>query len=138
MTLSVSMRCVRDFRYYRTEKPVTIQRSELEKVCKQVLENSFTLHNLLIDNISSSTWPFLFLIGRSIHDDLETLHRDLLFFEAEDIVNMIPVIDKERRQWKKYNQVSFYDKMLTGRLEHEIPSTLQNLLADLNKLPKNS
>jgi len=132
------MRCVRDFRYYRSEKTVTVQRADLEKVCKQILDNSFTLQNLLMDDISPSTWPFLFLIGRSIHDDLETLHRDLLFFEADDIVKLIPVIDTERKFWKEYNQVSLYDTHLIDRLDHEIPLKFQGLLEHLNELPKTS
>lgn len=138
MTLSVSMRCVRDFRYYRTDKPVTIKRSDLEQVGEQLLENSFTLHNLLMDTISPSTWPFLFLIGRSVHDDLETLHRDLLFFDPGDIVDMIRTIDGERTRWKKYNRVSFYSEVLADCLDHEIPLTFQNLLSNLKKLPKES
>jgi len=135
MTLSVSLRCARDFRYYRSQKPVIIEREDLEKLCHQIRQNLFSLQNIMIKEITHSLYPFLFLLGRAIHDDLETLHRDLLFFQADDLVEIIPLIDIERKRWHSYNQADFYDVELISQLDHQIPYNLDKILTHIRRLP---
>jgi hypothetical protein len=135
MTLSVSLRCAKDFRYYRNQQSITVEREKLESLCRQIRHHLFSLHNVMLNEITPSVYPFLFLLGRSIHDDLETLHRDLLFFEADDLVDVIPLIDHERNRWKSYNQADFYDEELSSQLDHQIPSNLDNILAHIRSLP---
>ncbi len=134
MTLSVSVRCARDFRYYRATEPESVKHDELVKICHRLRRNSFALQNLMMKELTSSTFPFLFLLGRAIHDDLETLHRDILFFDADQIIAIIPLIDAERNRWKNYNRASFYDEALTGQLDHAIPAHFDRLLAHIREL----
>jgi hypothetical protein len=136
MTLSVSLRCARDFRYYRSRKSVIIERDELETLCNQIRKNLYSLQNVMINEIRPSLYPFLFLLGRAIHDDLETLHRDLLFFQADELTEIIPVIDIERKRWKSYNQADFYDEELISQLDHQIPNHLEVILTNIYKLPE--
>jgi hypothetical protein len=135
MTLSVSLRCARDFRYYRSKKSEIIERDDLEKLCDQIRLNLFSLQNVMIQEITPSLYPFLFLLGRTIHDDLETLHRDLLFFQADDLVEIIPLIDTERKRWNFYNQADFYNEELISQLDHQIPYNLDYILTHIRRLP---
>lgn len=136
MTLSVSVRCARDSKYYRSGEQTVIERDSLLKVCNRLYHYCYTLQNLMGGFESSSVYPFLFVTGRNIHDDLETLHRDLLFFEPDDIIDIIPLIDKERKRWNSYNQVSFYTETLTEKLDGEFPAFIKKLNTNLRKLPQ--
>lgn len=136
MTLSVSVRCARDFKYYRSGEQTVIDRDNLLKICSRLYHHGYSLQNLMTAPESPSVYPFLFLIGRNIHDDLETLHRDLLFFEPDDIVDIIPLIDDERKRWKSYNRVSYYSESLVEKLDHEFPVFIEKLDSELHKLPQ--
>lgn len=136
MTLSVSVRCARDFRYYRTGANTLIKRKNLLKICTRLKHHTYSLQNLMTGRKFPSVYPFMFLIGRNIHDNLETLHRDLLFFKAEDIVDIIPIIDVERKRWSCYNRASFYDETLVEQLDYEIPAIIEKLDTNLRCLPE--
>lgn len=136
MTLSVSVRCARDFKYYRSGEQTVIDLDNLLKICSRLYHHGYSLQNLMTAPESPSVYPFLFLIGRNIHDDLETLHRDLLFFEPDDIVDIIPLIDDERKRWKSYNRASYYSETLVEKLDHEFPVFIEKLDSELHKLPQ--
>lgn len=194
MTLSVSMRCSRDFRYYRSRSPRKADKVELIDLCRRLQSHSYSLHNLIIhfqynpdhshdpyrsnpeylrnspapddshgydvpgtpdqdaphppggprgsdapdqpDQSGNLTLqPFLFLLGRSIHDDLETLHRELLFRNPDQLTDIIPRIDLERGFWKNYHHAELYSGELAARLDREIPAGFADLEKAIEALP---
>ncbi len=80
--------------------------------------------------------PFFYVaVAGNIHESLEELHRKLLFFDADDISEIIPLIDSERSFWSNCSDPHFYDKTLTNALEKSIPDTLCEIEDHLNRLP---
>lgn len=168
MTLSVSLRCARDFSYYRSKSPRRMSTEKMLEICERLQSCCYSLQNLMMmpetsdtalvhpddvengnkdvengnkrdgsvlrdvgpDEISlthASLRPFLFILGRTVHDNLETLHRELLFYPADQIADLIPLIDRERRYWREYDSSNFYDDTLLLKLDHEILATLQDI-----------
>lgn len=134
MTLSVSLRCAHDFQYYRSQSTETPAIQKLEKTVKRLISNTESLHNLLTQLDEPEARPFHYILGRTIHNDLETLHRDLLFFDADQIIDIIPLIDSERRFWREYNMDRFYNPGLIRRLGHEIPAVLKQIRHGISHL----
>ena len=180
MTLSVSLRCARDFSYYRSKTPRRMSPEKMLEICERLQSCCYSLQNLMMmpeegflpgvsdtgpdasdtglvnpdvvehgdnkdgndslkhdvmqdldsDDLSltqTSLRPFLFILGRAVHDNLETLHRELLFYPADQIADLIPWIDRERRYWRDYDSSNFYDETLLLKLDHEILATLQHI-----------
>jgi hypothetical protein len=133
LTLTTSRKLIRNFRYYRSEKPESIDRLSLEELCRNIRRDAFGLHNLMESEPKHPT--FFVAFSKQIFDQLEELHRKLLFFDADLIAEIIPEIDQQRWFWNNLIEPEFYDDRLIEALEHEIPQTLYRIEKLLARLP---
>ncbi|MCC5914289.1 MAG: hypothetical protein JJU46_07935 [Balneolaceae bacterium] len=123
VALTTSRKLIRNFRYYRSTQPDTIHRDELAGLCRHIRQDLFGLRNLMDSEPGHS--PFYVSLAGEIDDRLEELHRKLLFFDAEKISTIIPLIDSFRSFWKGLDQPSFYGEKLISALDHQLPSALE-------------
>lgn len=109
-TMTTSRRLSRNFSYYRSKssKDLRHSRDSLLKVCNTLRMDLFGLQNLFLDHFENPT-PFMVTLAGDIHDSLENLHRNLLFYDAERIESMIPKVDRERSYWGSFTSHHFYD-----------------------------
>lgn len=135
ITLTTSRRLLRNFRYYKDhdENP-PVQRDELAELCRSIRQNAFSLQNLMLNEATADS-PFLVSVAGEIYDQLEELHRKLLFFDADQIVEIIPLVDSQRKFWKHLTEAEFYSESLLPELEKNIPGTLHNLEEKILELP---
>lgn len=127
-TLTTSRRLKRNFSYYRSnqcnDEPYH-SRDSLIEVCNTLRMDLFGLQNLFLDHADSPT-PFMVTLAGNIHDSFEKLHRNLLFYSAEYIEDIIPVIDHERSFWIKFTNHRFYDEGISEHIDTEtLPAITQ-------------
>lgn len=134
LILTESLRLIRNYRYYNNLSDNRASRNELIDKVREVRKLSFALHNLMSKNEPDEA-PFFVTIAGGINDLLEEIHRKLLFFDADDIVDVIPKIDEQRKFWADFNEVDFYDSGLEKELEHSIPEALISIEKILIGLP---
>jgi len=79
--------------------------------------------------------PFLVSIACNINDAFEEIHRDLLFYDADEIVDIIPLIDQQRKFWADFTEPEFYDSHLFNKLDRSVPETLYKIEKNLLGLP---
>lgn len=97
----------------------------------------FSLQNLYLDEAGShSHGSFKVLIAKQIQDNLEELHRKVLFFEPDDIIEIIPAIDSLRSFWSASSDPEFYDSDLPLRIDKQNIPLLTDIRHHLNKLPE--
>lgn len=134
--MTTSLRLSRNFSYYRTNPGdrKVVDRHELITICQKLNRDLFGFHNLLSepDRLQS---PFLVTLANQISDRLEELHRKLLYFEADDIADMIPELDTLRTFWSTYTDVSFYTDHLNQQLEEVIPLSMLKIESGIKLLP---
>jgi len=135
LTLTTSRKLIRNFRYYRSEAPGSISSRDLAKLCRDIRRNAFSLYNLMEHDPDSS--PFFVSLAGEINDQLEELHRKLLFFDPDHISDIIPLIDRQRTFWNRLTEEDFYNRELLGSLENEIPNTLTEIENKITLLPEN-
>lgn len=133
LTLSTGRKLIRNFSYYRTEKSDRIYSEELHALCIGIRKDTFSLHNLMTSSENYS--PFFVAIAGQISDRLEELHRKLLFFDPEEIIGLIRLIDGQRTFWNRATDPEFYDEILISHLEHDIPEKLLKIELELLRLP---
>ena len=136
LTLSTSRKLIRNFNYYRSENDESIGRKNLQQLCKAIRRDSFGLHNLIENEPDHSA--FFVALARQIDDQLEELHRKILFFDAEDISEIIPLIDVQRSFWSNHMNPDFYDSELVTILEHRFPASLYEIENQLHRLPESA
>jgi len=121
-TLTTSRRLSRNFNYYRSNSlnEQCFNRDSLLNVCNTLRMDLFGLQNLFLDDAETPT-PFMVTLAGDVHDSLENLHRNLLFYDAEHIEALIPEIDRERSFWSSFTNHHFYDE---GISEHIDSNTL--------------
>jgi hypothetical protein len=134
LTLTTSRKLIRNFRYYRSDEPGSILSRDLAKLCRGIRRDVFSLYNLMEHDPNSS--PFFVSLASEIHDQLEELHRKLLFFDPDQISEIIPLIDHQRTFWNRLSEQNFYNNELSGSLEKEIPNFLTEIENKINLLPE--
>lgn len=133
LTLSTSRKLIRNFRYYRNTETEIVKRDALIKLCLNIRQDSFGLQNLVE---SDEQYPVFFVaLARQISDQLEDLHRNILFFEASQITEIIKLIDQQRIFWCNHTDPNFYNFELINTLEHKIPATLYRIETLIKRLP---
>lgn len=133
LTITTSRKLIRNFSYYRSDKPDTIYSMDLILLCRTIRKKAFSLYNLMGHDPESS--PFFVSLAGEINDLLEELHRNILFFEGDRISEIIPIIDRQRDFWSGLTDEDFYSETLLKALEIEIPDALQETEKKLLLLP---
>lgn len=134
LTLTTSRKLIRNFRYYRNDEPGSISSRDLAKLCRDTRRNAFSLNNLMEHDPDSS--PFFVSLAGEINDQLEELHRKLLFFDPDQISEIVPLIDRQRTFWNRLAEEDFYNRELLGSLENEIPNILTEIEHKITLLPE--
>lgn len=134
VTLTTSRKLARNFRYYKSSAPGIVSRDELIFLCREARSEAFSMHNLITkDEMNRS--PFLVSLAGQIFDQLEELHRKLLFFDVESISQIIPLVDQQRSFWKNLTNPEFYSQDLIYNLEHSIPRKFTKIESLIEQLP---
>lgn len=134
LVLTQSMRLLRNYRYYNNLSENRVSRDELLAKVREARKLAFTLQNLMSRNEQEEA-PFFVSVAGRINDVLEEIHRKLLFFKAQDIVEIIPMVDRQRTFWEKFNRVDFYDSLLIQELDNSVPETLLKIEKKIIGLP---
>lgn len=134
LILTQSLRLIRNYRYYNNLSDDTASRDKLVAKVREARKLSFTLQNLMSRDEPDEA-PFFVAIAGGINDLLEEVHRKLLFFDADDIVDIIPLIDQQRKFWADFNEADFYDSTLTLKLDNSVPETLIKIEKNVIGLP---
>lgn len=133
ITLSTARKLKRNFSYYRSEDNEVIIRDGLISLCLDIRHDAFGLRNLMDSDESFS--PFYVALAGKISDQLEELHRKLLFFDAALIGELIPEIDNERGFWRDLTEPGFYSQSLITHLDHTLPARFIRIENGLQRLP---
>lgn len=134
LILTESLRLVRNYKYYNNLAEDTASRENLIKNVRSVRKLTFALHNLMSKDQPEEA-PFFVTIAGSINDRLEEIHRKVLFYDADQIVHIIPKIDQQRTFWKDFTDSEFYGSHLLHELDHKIPEVLLSIEKNLVGLP---
>lgn len=134
LILTESLRLVRNYRYYNNLSDEKVSRNELVAKVREARNHTFSLQNLMSRGEPDEA-PFFVSIAGGINDLLEEIHRKLLFFDAQYIVNIIPLVDQQRRFWADFNDVDFYDETLFQKLDNAVPATLIEIEKNIKDLP---
>lgn len=134
LILTESLRLVRNYRYYNNISEDKVTREHLIQKVRNVRKLTFTLENLMTKNEPEEA-PFFVSIAGCINDMLEEIHRKILFYDADLIVDIIPLIDQQRNFWSDFTDTEFYDSRLLRELDHSIPETLLIIEKNLIGLP---
>lgn len=134
LILTESLRLIRNYRYYNNLSDDTVSRDHLVKKLKIIRKLTFTLQNLMSKNQPEEA-PFFVAVAGEINDVFEEIHRKLLFYDADLIVNIIPKIDDQRKFWRAFTNTEFYDSHLLKKLDHSIPEALLSIEKNLIGLP---
>lgn len=134
LILTESLRLVRNYKYYNNLAEDRASRDQLIQKVHNIRKLAFTLENLVSKNEPEEA-PFLVSISGCINDMFEEIHRKILFYDAELIVDIIPMIDKQRKFWKDFTDTKFYDSHLLKELDRHIPKTLLSIEKNLIGLP---
>lgn len=134
VTLTTSRKLARNFRYYKSSDPGLVSRDDLVILCREARSEAFSMHNLITKDERNRS-PFLVSLAGQIFDQLEELHRKLLFFDAELISQIIPIVDQQRSFWKYLTNPEFYSQDLIHNLEHNIPRKFTKIESLIEQLP---
>jgi hypothetical protein len=134
LTLEISQRFRRNYKQYRSETTESASRRELIELCEKIQSLSFSLHNIL--SSSGYVLPFMLVLSRKISGNFDHLHSLLLLFDADHIHTLIPLIDEQRKVWRKSDQEDFYSIELDYYLEHTFPVALSEIGNKIGALPE--
>lgn len=134
MMLVESLRLIRNYRYYNNIPGNSITRSSLLEQIRFTQSLVFTLHNLM-EKGDEEEAPFYVSIAGTINDVFEEVHRNILFYEPDEIVSIILEIDEQRRFWAGFCDTGFYNDQLVQKLEDTFPEKLRSLEKKIEKLP---
>jgi len=139
MSLGTGKRLIRNFSYYNQTGTEVITRQTCLDICNELRFNTFSLQNLYLDDgQSESHGSFKVLLAKQIQDNLEELHRKILFFETDDILKIIPSLDSLRSFWSESSDPDFYDKKLSLRIDKQIIPLISDIQKRLRKLPEHA
>lgn len=137
MSLGTGKRLIRNFNYYKQTHTETVSRQTCFTIYRELRFNLFSLQNLYLDNgQTDSQGSFKVMIAKQIQDNLEELHRKVLFFDTDDIVDLIPVLDQLRAFWSDSAEPGFYEDNLSERLDNQIIPLLSDIENYLRNLPE--
>ena len=134
MMLVESLRLIRNYKYYNNISDTTQSRTALLEQVRYTRSLAFTLHNLM-EKEDEDEAPFYVSIAGTINDTLEEIHRNILFFDPDDIVSIIPDIDEQRSFWAGFCEPEFYSARLLQKLEDTVPMKMITLEKKLKRLP---
>lgn len=139
ITLTIGKRLSRNFSYYRKQagQVEIVRRDELLLRFMELTEFSYSLHNLMMDENEIYS-PFLVAIAGQIVDTLDDIHRKLLIYDADKIVDIIPLLDSLREKWNDYTEPDFYDQELNRHIESDFPFLIKKIEAGVRLLPYNA
>lgn len=139
MTLGTSKRLMRNFTYYKQNSNQTVFRQDCICTFNELRFNVFGLQNLWLDkDPTDANSSFKVMLSKQIQDNLEQLHRDLLFFDVDHIVELIQHIDHLRSFWSESSKAEFYDDSLTNRIDKQVVFKFDGIRNLLNQLPASS
>ncbi len=138
-TLTTSRRLIRNFDYYKNRggHPEIVFKPELLDLCHSIRLDLFGLLNLLEDP-AKHTSPFIVTLANQIHDSFEEIHRKILFYNADLIEGIIPLIDRQRTFWSSYTEESFYLKPLSNEIETNVASNILEMEQTIQTLPESA
>lgn len=138
-TITTSRKLIRNYTYYknRGERPETVLKSELLALCHNIRLDLFGLHNLLEDQTKHNS-PFIVTLASQINDSFEEIHRKILFYDADLIERIIPLIDLQRSFWKSYTDERFYSEQLANEIEQPVTSNILKLERSIHSLPESA
>ncbi|HKL15985.1 MAG TPA: hypothetical protein VJ915_10150 [Balneolaceae bacterium] len=137
MSLGTGKRLIRNFSYYKQTRSETISRQLCLDICSELRFNVFSLQNLYLDDTpSDSHGSFKVLIAKQIQDNLEELHRKVLFFEPDDIIEIVSALDSLRAFWSESSDPGFYQDDLSLHIDKQIVPLLSDIQKHLKKLPE--
>lgn len=141
MSIGTGKRLIKNFHYYRQNTPEIITKSECLHLYREVRLNLFGLQNLYLDdqNQQNDTGSsFKVILAKQIQDNFEDLHRKILFFDAELIADLIPIIDKQRAFWNESTEPEFYMNDLPVQIDRHLSTDFPEMEQYLHSLPDNS
>lgn len=139
MSLGTGKRLIRNFSYYKQTQTETISRQTCLNISAELRFNVFSLQNLYLDDTQEdSGGSFKVLLAKQIQDNLEELHRKILFFEPDDIIEIITALDLLRAFWSDSSDPGFYEHDLSIRIDKQVLPLLSDLQQLFKKLPKES
>ena len=135
-TLTTSRRLNRNFKYYRSNvtESTAQSRDSLLNVCDNLRMDLFGLQNLFLDYSKSPT-PFLVTLAGDVHDSFENLHRNILFYNADYIESIIPVLDHERSFWSRFTNHRFYNDGVSKHIDVDTLPAISQIKETLLTLP---
>lgn len=137
MSLGTGKRLIRNFTYYKQNHTETVSQQTCLAIYKELRFNVFSLQNMYLeDTQTESRGSFKVMIAKQIQDNLEELHRKVLFFDTDDIVDLIPVLDQLREFWDESSEPDFYEDNLSVRLDQRVIPLLSEAEYYLKNLPK--
>lgn len=137
MSLGTGKRLLRNFNYYKQTDTETISRATCLAIYRELRFNVFSLQNMYLNNAEAdSRSSFKVIIAKQIQDNLEELHRKILFFDTNDIVDLIPILDQLRAFWADSAEPQFYEDNLPVRLDVQIIPLLSDIDYFLQNLPE--
>lgn len=135
LTLTTSRKLIRNFKYYKSSNREEVSRVELLALCKKSRMDVFGMVNLIANNDPEMD-PFLISLAGRIFDQLEELHRKLLFFDPDHISEIIPLIDEQRRFWSDLTDEHFYCDHLLRDLENKVSGQMFKINKMIRNLPE--
>lgn len=139
MSLGTGKRLMRNFSYYNQKDTEAVSRKMCLDIYRELRFNIFSLQNLYLDDVHSESHDsFKVMIAKQILDNLEELHRKVLFFDADDIVELILVLDSLRTFWRNSSEPGFYHEHLSYELDEQVVPLLPEINRFLQNLPEHS
>lgn len=139
MTLGTGKRLMRNFSYYKQNSSHTVLRRECIDIFNEIRMNVFGLQNLCLDDEGSAgTSSFKVMLAKQIQDNLEQLHRNLLFYDVDHIVTLIRKIDRLRSFWSDSSDAEFYTGNLSASIDTHVVSQFADIRDLLLELPSSS
>lgn len=136
ITLMIGKRLSRNFSSYRkrADQVEKVYRDDMLMRIDEAIELSYTLHNLMIEEENRNA-PFMVAIAGQIADLLDEIHHNLLLYNADDILDIIPPLDALREVWSGYTESEFYGHQLSHHIEHQFPQNISKIEMGVHNLP---
>ena len=138
MSIGTGKRLIRNFQYYRKNTSEVVEKRECLTLYREIRFNLFSLQNLYLDDgnqQNDANSAYKVMLAKQVQDNLEDLHRKILFFDAGQITGLIPIIDRQRSFWKQSTEPEFYDDNLPLEIDRHLLTEFPAMERHLNSLP---
>lgn len=138
MSIGTGKRLIRNFQYYRQDTLEVVEKRDCLALYRQIRLNLFSLQNLYLDEGNQGNdaiSAYKVMLAKQVQDNLEDLHRKILFFDADLISELIPLIDDQRSFWKQSTEPEFYDNGLPLEIDRHLIADLPAMEQHLKALP---